>query len=337
MYLVTAWLVRIRDVAADIGGSAVTAEREAIQQKLLFRPAQPVKGGGEAHAESHDVEHQIAPVYRCLHIFELMGKLRDFHDYYQHNRLPQSHLRTMMPSDLRSMSSETFLSHHEELVQAAVGFFIIEHKICGTTKGLVTSTTVDNLWKATCQELCDVLQLQLSGMQSTANILQIKDTVTFGAYALGNERYNFPVSPLVAVLCASKQQFERAALAETQKLLHDIFEKENYQPVQLATEEAYAETVIDQGLLLDEDSSDEGNLAFPKACKFTQLVPDACKVLHQLLNSSVKFCENIGIPGALSFVAGILEQAISALNDTLSSLVDPKFVKYQLGRHVKYQ
>uniref|UniRef100_A0A667ZCQ7 Exocyst complex component n=1 Tax=Myripristis murdjan TaxID=586833 RepID=A0A667ZCQ7_9TELE len=84
----------------------------------------------------------FSPVYRCLHIYTVLG-LRDvFENYYRKQRRKQARLVLQPHSNMH----ET-LEGYRRYFNQIVGFFVVEDHILHTTRGLVNRAYVEELWE----------------------------------------------------------------------------------------------------------------------------------------------------------------------------------------------
>lgn len=120
--------------------------------------------------EDISAQHLIdfSPIYRCLHIYSVLGSRDVFENSYRTAREKQARL-VVQPtfgtvSNLRKkvstwkyfLSSSDICRFQSESVQnfqtylrSVVGFFVQEDHILNTSNGLIDRSYVDNLWK-TC-------------------------------------------------------------------------------------------------------------------------------------------------------------------------------------------
>uniref|UniRef100_A0A8C5BJA3 Exocyst complex component n=1 Tax=Gadus morhua TaxID=8049 RepID=A0A8C5BJA3_GADMO len=84
----------------------------------------------------------FSPVYRCLHIYTVLG-LRDvFENYYRKQRRKQARLALQPQSNMHE-TLEGYRCYFNQIV----GFFVVEDHILHTTQGLVNTAYVDELWE----------------------------------------------------------------------------------------------------------------------------------------------------------------------------------------------
>uniref|UniRef100_A0A671NP23 Exocyst complex component n=1 Tax=Sinocyclocheilus anshuiensis TaxID=1608454 RepID=A0A671NP23_9TELE len=82
------------------------------------------------------------PVYRCLHIYTVLGARDTFENYYRKQRRKQARLVLQPHSNMH----ET-LEGYRHYFNQIVGFFVVEDHILHTTQGLVNRAYVEELWE----------------------------------------------------------------------------------------------------------------------------------------------------------------------------------------------
>uniref|UniRef100_A0A674NIK4 Exocyst complex component n=1 Tax=Takifugu rubripes TaxID=31033 RepID=A0A674NIK4_TAKRU len=95
----------------------------------------------------------FSPVYRCLHIYTVLG-LRDvFENYYRKQRRKQARLVLQPHSNMH----ET-LEGYRRYFNQIVGFFVVEDHVLHTTQGLVNRAYVEELWELALSKIIAALR-----------------------------------------------------------------------------------------------------------------------------------------------------------------------------------
>uniref|UniRef100_A0A8C9SU33 Exocyst complex component n=1 Tax=Scleropages formosus TaxID=113540 RepID=A0A8C9SU33_SCLFO len=84
----------------------------------------------------------FSPVYRCLHIYTVLGARDTFESYYRKQRRKQARLVLQPHSNMH----ET-LDGYRMFFNHIVGFFVVEDHVLHTTRGLVNRAYVEELWE----------------------------------------------------------------------------------------------------------------------------------------------------------------------------------------------
>jgi hypothetical protein len=95
----------------------------------------------------------FSPVYRCLHIYTVLGEREAFELYYRTQRKHQARL----VSERQGNAARTLAAYQSYFYQIA-GFFVVEDQVLHTTDGLITRETMDDLWDMTVSKIAAVLR-----------------------------------------------------------------------------------------------------------------------------------------------------------------------------------
>uniref|UniRef100_A0A672S9K7 Exocyst complex component n=1 Tax=Sinocyclocheilus grahami TaxID=75366 RepID=A0A672S9K7_SINGR len=105
----------------------------------------------------------FSPVYRCLHIYTVLGARDTFENYYRKQRRKQARLVLQPHSNMH----ET-LEGYRHYFNQIVGFFVVEDHILHTTQGLVNRAYVEELWEL-------ALSKTIAALRTHSVCLQILD------------------------------------------------------------------------------------------------------------------------------------------------------------------
>uniref|UniRef100_A0A8C2F0D6 Exocyst complex component n=1 Tax=Cyprinus carpio TaxID=7962 RepID=A0A8C2F0D6_CYPCA len=105
----------------------------------------------------------FSPVYRCLHIYTVLGARDTFENYYRKQRRKQARLVLQPHSNMH----ET-LEGYRRYFNQIVGFFVVEDHILHTTQGLVNRAYVEELWEL-------ALSKTIAALRTHSVCLQILD------------------------------------------------------------------------------------------------------------------------------------------------------------------
>uniref|UniRef100_A0A671RUR5 Exocyst complex component n=1 Tax=Sinocyclocheilus anshuiensis TaxID=1608454 RepID=A0A671RUR5_9TELE len=90
---------------------------------------------------AHDLV-DFSPVYRCLHIYTVLGARDTFENYYRKQRRKQARL-VLQPHSNMHETLEGYRCYFNQIV----GFFVVEDHILHATQGLVNRAYVEELWE----------------------------------------------------------------------------------------------------------------------------------------------------------------------------------------------
>uniref|UniRef100_A0A7N6A8X9 Exocyst complex component n=1 Tax=Anabas testudineus TaxID=64144 RepID=A0A7N6A8X9_ANATE len=95
----------------------------------------------------------FSPVYRCLHIYTVLGLRDTFENYYRKQRRKQARLVLQPHSNMH----ET-LEGYRRYFNQIVGFFVVEDHVLHTTQGLVNRAYVEELWELALSKIVAALR-----------------------------------------------------------------------------------------------------------------------------------------------------------------------------------
>uniref|UniRef100_A0A8C5GBK2 Exocyst complex component n=1 Tax=Gouania willdenowi TaxID=441366 RepID=A0A8C5GBK2_GOUWI len=95
----------------------------------------------------------FSPVYRCLHIYAVLGDRETFENYYRKQRKKQARL-VLQPQASMHETVEGYRRYFNQIV----GFFVVEDHILHATQGLVTRAFTSELWNMALSKIIAVLR-----------------------------------------------------------------------------------------------------------------------------------------------------------------------------------
>uniref|UniRef100_A0A673BCQ8 Exocyst complex component n=1 Tax=Sphaeramia orbicularis TaxID=375764 RepID=A0A673BCQ8_9TELE len=211
--------------------------------------------------EEEDVTQDLvdfSPVYRCLHIYTVLG-LRDARLVLQ----PHSNMH------------ET-LEGYRRYFNQIVGFFVVEDHVLHTTQSLVNRAYVEELWE-THSSYCDDPDL----------VLDLKNLIVLFADTL--QGYGFPVSQLFDMLLEMREQYGEILLKKWNITFRYWWTSDNYSPIPVSSEQEYRH-YTSQFPLQDPELE---KLPFPKKLPFSEFVPKVYCQLKEFIYACLKYSEDL--------------------------------------------
>ncbi|XP_059982166.1 exocyst complex component 6 isoform X5 [Lagenorhynchus albirostris] len=224
----------------------------------------------------------FSPVYRCLHIYSVLGDEETFENYYRKQRKKQARLVLQPQSNMH----ETVDGYRRYFTQI-VGFFVVEDHILHVTQGLVTRAYTDELWNMALSKIIAVLRAHSSYCTDPDLVLELKNLIVIFADTL--QGYGFPVNRLFDLLFEIRDQYNETLLKKWAGVFRDIFEEDNYSPIPIVNEEEY-KTVISKFPFQDPDIEKQ---SFPKKLPMSQSVPHIYIQVKEFIYASLKFSESL--------------------------------------------
>ncbi|XP_029311501.1 exocyst complex component 6 isoform X8 [Cottoperca gobio] len=224
----------------------------------------------------------FSPVYRCLHIYTVLGDRETFENYYRKQRKKQARL-VLQPQANMHETVEGYRRYFNQIV----GFFVVEDHILHATQGLVTRAFTDELWNMALSKIIAVLRTHSSYCDDPDLVLELKNLIVIFADTL--QGYGFPVNRLFDLLFEVRDQYNETLLKKWALVFREIFELDNYSPIPVDTEEEY-KLVVSRFPFHDAEIEKQD---FPKKLPMSQSVPQIYTQVKELIYASLKFSESL--------------------------------------------
>ncbi|KAJ7327342.1 hypothetical protein JRQ81_017101, partial [Phrynocephalus forsythii] len=224
----------------------------------------------------------FSPVYRCLHIYSVLGARETFENYYRKQRRKQARLVLQPPSNMH----ET-LGGYQTYFNQIVGFFVIEDHILHTSQGLVDRAYIDELWDMALSKTIAVLRTHSSYCSDPNLVLDLKNLIVLFADTL--QGYGFPVNQLFDLLLEIRDQYSETLLKSWAGAFRAILDSDNYSPIPVGSEDAYQE-VVRQFPFHDAELEKQ---PFPKKFPFSEFVPRVYTQIKEFIYACLKFSEDL--------------------------------------------
>uniref|UniRef100_A0A8C5SHU9 Exocyst complex component 6 n=1 Tax=Laticauda laticaudata TaxID=8630 RepID=A0A8C5SHU9_LATLA len=201
----------------------------------------------------------FSPVYRCLHIYSVLGDAETFENYYRKQRRKQARL-VLQPQSNMHETVEDYRRYFSQIV----GFFVVEDHILHATQGLITRAYTDELWNMALSKIIAVLRTH--------------SVISYARFCL-----------LFDLLFEIRDQYNETLLKKWAILFRDIFEADNYSPIPVSNEEEY-KLVISKFPFQDPELDKHH---FPKKLPMSQSVPQIYIQVKEFIYASLKFSESL--------------------------------------------
>ncbi|KAM9500134.1 exocyst complex component 6B isoform 2-T2 [Clarias gariepinus] len=224
----------------------------------------------------------FSPVYRCLHIYTVLGDRDTFENYYRKQRRKQARL-VLQPHPNMHETLEGYRRYFNQIV----GFFVVEDHILHTTQGLVNRAYVEELWELALSKSIAALRTHSSYCTDPDLILDLKSLIVLFADTL--QVYGFPVNQLFDMVLEMREQYGEILLKKWNLSFRQILDQDNYSPIPAATEEEYQQ-IISQFPFQD---SELNTIPFPKKFPFSEFVPKVYSQLKEFIYACLKYSEDL--------------------------------------------
>ncbi|XP_065104847.1 exocyst complex component 6B isoform X1 [Paramisgurnus dabryanus] len=224
----------------------------------------------------------FSPVYRCLHIYTVLGARDTFENYYRKQRRKQARLVLQPHSNMH----ET-LEGYRRYFNQIVGFFVVEDHILHTTQGLVNRAYVEELWELALSKTIAALRTHSSYCTDPDLILDLKHLIVLFADTL--QGYGFPVNQLFDMLLEMRDQYGEILLKKWNQSFRQILDQDNYSPIPVASLEEY-QRITGQFPFQDPELD---KMPFPKKLPFSEFVPKVYSQLKEFIYACLKYSEDL--------------------------------------------
>ncbi|XP_042615799.1 exocyst complex component 6B-like isoform X3 [Cyprinus carpio] len=224
----------------------------------------------------------FSPVYRCLHIYTVLGARDTFENYYRKQRRKQARLVLQPHSNMH----ET-LEGYRHYFNQIVGFFVVEDHILHTTQGLVNRAYVEELWELALSKTIAALRTHSSYCTDPDLILDLKNLIVLFADTL--QGYGFPVNQLFDMLLEMRDQYGEILLKKWNQSFRQILDQDNYSPIPVASPEEY-QRIACQFPFQDPELD---KIPFPKKLPFSEFVPKVYSQLKEFIYACLKYSEDL--------------------------------------------
>ncbi|GLH07429.1 Exocyst complex component 6 [Gryllus bimaculatus] len=260
----------------------------------------------EAPAEStYDAEEDLSaqdlidfsPVYRCLHIYTVLGSRETFETYYRKQRKKQARLVLQPPTNMH----ET-IAGYRAYIHGIVGFFVVEDHVLNTGNGLVNRTYLDEVWNMALSKIVNALRTHSAYCTDAALMLKIKNLIMLFNTTLRN--YGYSVNQLFDLLHEIRDHYNEVLMQRWVQVFREILDEESFLPIQarsfcfkdlVVTSQAEYDHVVESFPFHDEALE----LAqFPKKFPFSPLVPKVYQQVKEFIYACLKFSEDLNLSQA---------------------------------------
>uniref|UniRef100_A0A8C5WI06 Exocyst complex component n=1 Tax=Leptobrachium leishanense TaxID=445787 RepID=A0A8C5WI06_9ANUR len=224
----------------------------------------------------------FSPVYRCLHIYTVLGSREVFENYYRKQRRKQARLVLQPPSNMH----ET-LDGYRKYFHQIVGFFVVEDHILHTAFGLVNRAYIDELWDLALSKTMAALRTHSSYCSDPNLMLDLKNLIVHFADTL--QGYGFPVNQLFDMLLEIRDLYSEILLKKWAQVFRNILDGDNYSPIPVDDEVTYRK-IMGQFPFQDADLEKQ---PFPRKFPFSEFVPKVYSQIKEFIYACLKFSEDL--------------------------------------------
>ena len=237
------FLENIRKFSPKMGEIAMRHAVEQLEDKTY-----------EALSEStFDTEEDLSapdlvdfgPVYRCLHIYTVLGERETYERYYRKQRAQQCTLTLTPPNNMHED-----IDGYGAYFHGIVGFFVCEDHILNTGGGLVSKGYLEEVWGGATAKIVATLRTHTAYCTDAGLMLRIKNLVMLFASTL--KTYGYNVERLYELLQELRDHYNEVLMQRWDSIIfykhiiiivlsrwvtqfRDIFDADNYHPIQISS------------------------------------------------------------------------------------------------------
>uniref|UniRef100_A0A131Z6S0 Exocyst complex component n=1 Tax=Rhipicephalus appendiculatus TaxID=34631 RepID=A0A131Z6S0_RHIAP len=226
----------------------------------------------------------FSPVYRCHHIYSVLGARETFEAYYRQQRKHQARL-ALQPQMNMHETSDGYRKYFAEIV----GFFVVEDHILNTASGLVNQAYLDQVWENALLKITAALRTHTAYCTEASLMLDVKKLILLFSETLRS--YGYHVDPVHNLLLEIQEHYNEILMKHCVQTFRRIFDDDSYHPIEVATEEEYQNVVA---IFPFRDEALE-QAPFPKKFPFSRFVPGIFDEVKGFIRECLKFSEDLNV------------------------------------------
>ncbi|RUS26160.1 hypothetical protein BC938DRAFT_471161 [Jimgerdemannia flammicorona] len=308
------WLVKVRETSRRIGAMAMTHMQDRQDRWRVKTAEDPKLKSVQHHNVNSAIEKVVneadetnildevnidfQPLFRCLHIYDSLGRRQEFKTSYEEDRRAQANLALSSPLNLRDGNILGF----ETLLEDIVGFFIIEHVVMHSTVDFRSQNEVDTLWEMVTGKVIQVMNDGLKGCKDTDLFLNIKLRLLIFIQTL--EGFGYPVKHLQETLLVLFRRYSELLIGQYSDVFVKIVQEDECMPMTVDNEDDFADVVRYTGF-------SENRSRFPCTLPFSKVFPTCCRDVSIFVHQFYQFAE--GFSQTHGEMDDILKKAVDNL------------------------
>jgi len=229
--------------------------------------------------------YQILILFSLSAKCQVIGSKAHFADYYRSQRRKQLQLHLQFNDN----SIHDSLDAYKKYFHTVTGFFVIEDQILSSTEGLVDERYMDELFSSACPKLIHIIRKVMEQSKDAELMLKIKILVVLFCNTI--EEVQFPTVQLSDVLKEIKDKYYRVLLIKCDERIQEILSEDNYNCIELESEEEYNRCRQEFPCPLDVSLSNErsGGYRLP----YSGCVPRIFIEIKEFVNNCKKFADGL--------------------------------------------
>ncbi|KAJ3381701.1 hypothetical protein HDU84_004900 [Entophlyctis sp. JEL0112] len=281
------WLAIVNEKTRLVGKAALASSENRDKVEAERRASQNSPASLDFLAnDSMEVfdaayEHiNFKPLYKCIHIHDVLGKRNKFIDQFESHRETQANL--LFQSNFVLNSDD--LTGFEMYVNDNAGFFIVEAVVMSSTHQFRSRTNVEFLWETSSSKLNKIITEGLQNCMNPEAFFAIKQKMSSFVQTL--QKYGFAVDQLRAlILSLFDRHIELTKSACCEQIMETI-DEDNCNT--LTIQDARDYEIIMSALKFEQRLVD---MKFPRILPFSKTVPDTCYLIKTYMHGFYRFAD----------------------------------------------
>ncbi|XP_068152468.1 LOW QUALITY PROTEIN: exocyst complex component 6 [Drosophila tropicalis] len=300
------FLENIRKFSPRIGEVAITHTKQMQKRDInaIIQEYVQQKAGGGGDEDGGNVSAQdlldFSPIYRCLHIYMVLGQREYFEKDYRQQRRDQAKLVLQPPPNMHDN-----LEAYKVYICAIVGFFVVEDHVKNTAGDVVNNSYLEDLWSTSLTKFVNEISMSSSSCTDPNILLRIKNLIMLSINTF--KCYGYTVNILWELLHNMRDHYNEVLLQRWVHVFRDILDKEQFLPMIVENAEEY-ESIIERFPFHSEQLE---TAPFPKKFPFSRMVPEVYHQAKEFMYACMKFAEELTL--SPNEVAAMVRKAANLL------------------------
>eukprot|EP01134_Creolimax_fragrantissima_P004469 CFRG4469T1 len=300
------WLESVLKHASHLGAAMMleTAKEAATYdiESYLHLFSLPVAEGQEGATTDTKTESSktgsssavidYRPMYRCLHIYSVLGVSEEFESFYIDSRKKQAVLVLEASGQAMGISGNSFRRIRNYFCQV-LGFFIVEDVVMNTTAGLVSASNIDDLWKMGLDRIGATLHKELVVCEDKAVLMQLKRFVS--VFCMTLDSYGYNVAQLYDLLLSVRDRYDQLLMDEWEIRFDEILKEDDLQRVVVDNQAEWDIMVEELGFSGVNQAFHDTNNAFPRTLAISSGVIGLYNCIEEFYQASLSFLLDLNL------------------------------------------
>jgi hypothetical protein len=196
---------------------------------------------------------EIGPLHKVLHLYAVLGKLNNYHSYYELNR--NEVLVKIWKTFEKNINAYGLLKSVSSFFEELMGFFTVEcmiSKMIELPLDTFSHEELESLWFQSIDKFQSLLTQMAITLSSCDELIQIKEEILLVIHIASDEMFGFSVLPLLQVLSTLWEIFDALQIQSMTRSILSALDKSAYQPFYVSSYDIYCNQIRSYALELIE-------------------------------------------------------------------------------------